>query len=143
MKTIISHNEKETKNLGEKLIIDYPKNNIFSLSGNLGSGKTMLTQGLAKSLGIKKNITSPTFVILNSYRIKNNQRFKNLIHIDAYRLKNKKDLENIAWFDLIKQTDNIIIVEWGEKIKKYLPKSTVNIKFKIQNNNDRKIIISS
>lgn len=141
MKTIISHSEAETKNLGKKLIIAYPKNNVFSLSGNLGSGKTMLTQGLAKSLGIRKNVTSPTFVILNSYKIQKNKKLKNLIHIDAYRLKNKKDLENIGWFDLIKQTDSIIIVEWGEKIKKYLPSQTLNINFKIQSNENRKITI--
>ncbi len=141
MKTIISYNEAETKSIGSTLISDYPNNNIFSLSGNLGSGKTMLTQGLAKSLGIKKNVTSPTFVILNSYKIQKNKKLKNLVHIDAYRLKNKKDLENIGWFDLIKQTDTIIIVEWGEKIKKYLPLQTLNINFKIQSNESRKITI--
>ena len=142
METIISQNEKQTKEIGKSLLNQYPNTKIFSLSGNLGSGKTILTKGLAESLNIKRNITSPTFIILNIYKIKNNNIFKNLIHIDAYRLKNKKDLENIGFFDFIKQNDSIIIIEWGNKIKKYLPKQTLNIKFTILENNQRKIIIS-
>ncbi len=141
MKTIISQNEKQTKEIGKSLIKKYPNKKIFSLSGNLGSGKTILTKGLAESLNIKRNITSPTFIILNNYKIKNN-KFTNLIHIDAYRLKNKKDLENIGFFDLIKQNDSIMVIEWGNKIKKYLPKQTLNIKFTILKNNYRKLIIS-
>ena len=142
MKTIISKNEKQTKEIGKSLLDKYPNTRIFSLSGNLGSGKTILSKGLAKGLNIKRNISSPTFVILNIYEIKKNNVFKNFIHIDAYRLKNKKDLENIGFFDFIKQDDSIIIIEWGNKIKKYLPKQTVNIKLTILKNEQRKIIIS-
>lgn len=142
MKKIISKNEDKTISVGIALGKKCTGGEIFSLSGNLGSGKTILSKGIARGLGIKKHITSPTFIILNIYKTKSYpKKIKKLIHIDAYRLESKKDLENIGFFDFIKEKDNIIIIEWGEKIKKYLPIRTKKIKLLSLKNGNKKIII--
>ncbi|MDD3711320.1 MAG: tRNA (adenosine(37)-N6)-threonylcarbamoyltransferase complex ATPase subunit type 1 TsaE [Patescibacteria group bacterium] len=142
MMNLISNNEKETRAIGRALGESCQGGEIFCLSGELGSGKTTLSKGIAQGLKIKKNITSPTFIILNSYTIPKNSKIKKLIHIDAYRLKNTIELEGLGFFDLIKETNNIIIIEWGEKIKKYLPAKKITITIKNINSNKRKIIIS-
>ncbi len=139
--TILSTSAQETYNLGLVLGKKCKQKKIFALFGDLGAGKTMLSKGLAKGLNIKREITSPTFIIYKNYKIKNNKDIKNLIHIDAYRLNTKRDLENIGFFDLIGQKDNIIIIEWADKIKRYLPPKTKIIKIKHLDKDKRKIII--
>ncbi len=141
MKTVLSCSEKETKEIGVSLGRACLGGEVFCLSGDLGAGKTSLSQGVARGLGIKKIVSSPTFIILNSYKIKNSPKIKFLIHIDAYRLKNTKELEGIGFFDIIKDKKNITIIEWGEKIKKHLPREIIKIKIKILKNSKRKITI--
>lgn len=142
MKTIITNNEAQTRALGISLGGKCQGGEFFCLSGDLGAGKTALSKGIAEGLGVKKNITSPTFIISNIYKIKNNKNIKTLTHIDAYRLQNTRDLENIGFFDLIKDKTNVTVVEWGEKIKKYLPKRHTKVEIKSLSENERKIIIS-
>jgi len=96
----------KTKQSGAKLV---------TLSGDLGAGKTTLTKELAKILGIKKEIVSPTFVIMKKYETKH-KNFKYLIHIDAYRLKNGGELSNLDWQEIISNKDNLVIIEWPEII---------------------------
>jgi tRNA threonylcarbamoyladenosine biosynthesis protein TsaE len=123
---ISTKSDKETKKLGEFLAGWFIKNNkstILSLSGDLGAGKTVFIKGLAKGLGIKKTILSPSFVLLRSY--KGNSGWQ-LDHIDAYRLLPKD--AKIFDFNKIKQPKTIIAVEWPEKISKALPKSLFKIK---------------
>jgi len=97
------------------------KAKVIALSGELGSGKTTLTQELGRILGIENNIISPTFVIMKIYNIDSNSiyysSFKKLIHIDAYRLESFSELLKIGWQELIEDKDNLIIVEWPEKVK--------------------------
>lgn len=88
---------------------------IVTFSGDLGAGKTTLTKEIAKILGVKKEIVSPTFVIMKRYEIKN-KNFKNLIHIDAYRLKNGTELAVLGWEEMSQNKDNLIIIEWPEMI---------------------------
>src|SRR3989338_6151407 len=136
---------------------------IISLEGELGSGKTTFTQGFAKGLGIKENPRSPTFVIMRIYPITTNPstpspfvRAKgkkyspppyegggwgrlNFIHIDAYRLKSK-DFKVLNWRDFIKDKNNIILVEWGNKIKNILPKGSLRIIFKHIEHSHKRLI---
>ncbi len=101
---------------------------VVALSGELGSGKTTFTQGFAKALGIKERITSPTFVLLKRFKI-DDLRFKNFVHIDAYRFENPKEILDLGWKNMINQPENIIFVEWAEKIKKILPSNCFWVKF--------------
>ena len=97
-------NKKKTKN-----------STIITMQGELGVGKTTLTQELAKLLGVREKLVSPTFVIMKKYKT-SHDKFKRLIHIDAYRLNNNQELFNLGWQELVNDRNNLIIVEWPERI---------------------------
>ena len=102
---------------------------IIAFYGNLGAGKTTLTKELAQELGIKQNLISPTFVIMKSYDIKKKNKFKKLIHIDAYRLDSHHELLKIGWEDIINDKNNLIIIEWPEKVIECIPNN--HLKFEL------------
>ena len=87
------------------------------LSGDLGAGKTSLVKGIAKGLGIKHEITSPTFTLLNIYEVKSlKSKVKSLVHIDTYRLKDENELLEIGVEDYLGEPNTVCIIEWPEKI---------------------------
>ncbi len=108
---------------------------IVGLYGDLGAGKTHFVKAVAKELGVKTKVNSPTFVIMKRYKLKN----KNLIHIDAYRLKNEKEILNLGWKEMIGNPENIIFLEWPENIKKALPKKYFKVKIKHLEGEEREI----
>jgi len=135
---IITQSDQETRKAGETLgeeILKEKKGLIVGLEGELGSGKTTFIQGLAKGLGIKDKITSPTFVIFKKYQIDK----KNFYHVDCYRLKNGKDLIDLGFEEILKSKENIILIEWAEKVKEILPKETLWIRFKYLDKDKRGI----
>lgn len=135
----ISNSEKETFTIAKMIARKAQGGDIFALWGDLGSGKTTFSQGFAKALGVNKNITSPTFVILKRYPLKFKADF--LIHADCYRLSNENDIEAIGLEEYFVQKNVIILIEWPEKIQKYLPKRTKNIHFQYLNESKRKITL--
>lgn len=102
---------------------------VFALQGELGSGKTTFVQALAKALGIKEKITSPTFLLIKTYQLKN-LKLKNFVHIDCYRLTLPKELEHLGFRKILRDKNTILIVEWADRVRKLLPRNTVWIKFK-------------
>lgn len=133
----------ELKNIAVN-ILDELKNKksnnstILGLSGELGSGKTTLTQNIANILGVKEKVISPTFVILKKYKTKD-EKFKNLIHIDAYRLESSKELINLGWNDIIEDENNLIIVEWPENVSDCLNNNISRIFLNHKDNQTRTI----
>ncbi len=124
----ISKNIKETQDIAGfflDTILKSKKNRtgavVVALSGDLGAGKTAFTQTLAKHLGVKNKITSPTFVILKKYPIKKSKDHKFLFHIDAYRLKSERELLYLGWEELISNQDNLILIEWPEIVESIIP----------------------
>jgi len=103
---------------------------VISLEGNLGSGKTEFLKGIAQATKMKTKIFSPTFVIMKRFSI-NHKFIKFLWHLDCYRLKNINDLQELGFTDIINNPQNIVFIEWGDKIKKALPKNHLTIKFQI------------
>jgi tRNA threonylcarbamoyladenosine biosynthesis protein TsaE len=93
---------------------------IITLSGELGAGKTTFTQALARELGIIENVSSPTFVIEKIYLL-TGQRWRRLIHIDAYRLRFAKELVVLGWDELLKDPEDLIVLEWPEKVPELIP----------------------
>ena len=99
---------------------------VIALHGDLGSGKTTLTQEIAKLLEVKESVISPTFVIMKSYKIKD-ETWKNLVHIDAYRLEKSTELHNLGWQELMADKNNLIIMEWPEQVPECIPEHTCHI----------------
>lgn len=125
---------------------------LIFLSGNLGSGKTTFTQKAAKHLGVKEKVLSPTFVFMHEHRILESgignkelgkKRFKKLIHVDAYRIDTKRDLEAIGLKQYIKNPENMVVIEWAEKIAHWLPKPDIVLYFKHHSLRKREVRIMS
>ena len=131
---IVTESAKETKKIAillSEAIKDQPLSNrafIIALEGDLGSGKTTFIQGLAQGLKVRENILSPTFVIQKDFSLEL-KNFKNFYHIDAYRLKNPEELLELGFKDLVGNPENIVVIEWANKVKKILPKEILRIKF--------------
>src|SRR3989344_6041888 len=102
------------------------KATVVALQGELGSGKTYFVQNFGKVLGVKEHITSPTFVLMNIYNI-DLRGFKRLIHIDAYRFEKEEELLVLGWEKLIENPDNIIFLEWPERVEGLIPKEAKRI----------------
>lgn len=135
----ITTSDQETRNFAKKYAKGLKGGEIIALLGDLGSGKTTFVQGLAKGLGVKERITSPTFVILNLHQA---DKGLSLAHFDLYRLNNEADLEGIGATDYLGKKDIISVIEWSEKAKKILPPSTIWINFEHIDENRRKIEFS-
>lgn len=116
---------------------------VLALEGELGGGKTTFVQGLAKTLGIKRRITSPSFVIMRRFdiRILGNYDIKNLYHIDCYRLDKPKELVDLGFKEIIKNPKNLVAIEWADKVKSLIPKSAVWVGFEWMGEEERKMII--
>lgn len=116
LKVIKTSSEDETIELGFKIGKNCKGGEIIALVGDLGSGKTNFVKGLGKGLGIiNRVITSPTFVICQSYT---SGRLP-LFHLDLYRLSDFQEVEDIGWYDFV-SSKGVIVIEWAEKIKDYI-----------------------
>lgn len=140
MPTYHTQSNTETLNLGQKIAQELKGGEILALSGNLGSGKTVLARGLAQGLQIKKPITSPTFVLMKIYSVKNHPTIKNLLHLDTYRLNSFKDLKDLNLTDYLGRKDSVCLIEWPEKIAEQLPTNTWWIKFETPAADDQRVI---
>lgn len=120
MTKFISHSEKETKLFAQNLAKEVTSG-VIALTGQLGAGKTTFVQGFAKGLGIKEKIISPTFVLIRQHQIPNTNKI--LYHIDLYRLESKKDFQQLGLGDLLSDLNNLVVIEWAEKVKGLLPKT--------------------
>jgi tRNA threonylcarbamoyladenosine biosynthesis protein TsaE len=124
--TRISKSTKDTAKIAKDFIVEFFKIKskqafVVGLYGDLGTGKTTFVRNIAKILNVKRKVNSPTFVIMKKYPIKlKNYRF--LFHIDAYRLKNAKEIETLGWEDIVSDPENLIFIEWPEKVLKVMPK---------------------
>ena len=129
-KTYISKSPRETKDIAKKILRDNTDLKFILLKGEVGSGKTVFVKGIAEELGIKDEITSPTFGIKKIY--------DGLIHYDLYLSEGKVDLENIIDEDL---EDNIVIVEWANKLPKKMIRNSFVVEIRILSEFTRQIIV--
>ncbi len=139
---------QETKKIGRELAKRLVKKRkegalVLSLEGDLGGGKTTFLQGFAKGLGIKEKVLSPTFIIVRKFKIpeQKNRQFNYFFHFDCYRIKEEEEVLSLGFKDYISNPENIIAVEWGDRIKNILPKDVIRLKFIFIDNETRKIII--
>ena len=119
------------RKIGEK--VECPA--LFELVGDVGAGKTTFVRGLAKGLGVKKDVTSPSFTVSKTYAIRGGG---NLVHYDFYRLgelgiMTDDFLENL-------EGENVVVVEWGEGVKDFLPKKRERIQIFCRDNGGREVL---
>ncbi len=135
---LISNNIEETINLGRIIGEGLNKGNIIALIGELGSGKTCITRGIARGMGISEefHITSPTFTLINEYpgRIP-------LYHLDVYRLSGSGDLEDLGYEEYF-YGKGAIVIEWADKIKNIIPPDSIFVYLKYLGEKKREIKIS-
>ena len=126
-----SQSVDDTYYLARKFAQSISKGNVIALIGNLGTGKTTFTKGLAKALGILENVGSPTFKLVSEYVGTDSV----LYHIDAYRLEGSKDFLNIGGEEYLTTEDGITVIEWADIIGDILDNDVIQVKFaRIQNN---------
>ncbi len=134
---IFAKNEEETKKIG--LVIGENLNSpiVIYLTGDLGTGKTYISKGIAEGLKIKEDITSPTFTLINEYK---NDKY-HLYHLDLYRLNSLSSVLDLGIEDFVSENDSVTIIEWYEKLENYkLSKNFIEIKI-FYNENGRDFII--
>jgi len=149
MKKFLTKSPAETKKLAAKIVKHLKGGTVLGLIGDLGSGKTVFVQGLAKALGVKKTVNSPTFVIMKIYDIRESRianrdsriTIRQLIHVDAYRINNYQELLDIGLGEYLNKKDNLVVIEWADRVSEI--KKSPNyweIKFSIGKNDKTRII---
>jgi len=128
---IDTHNLADTHRLGGGLGPNLKGDETFALISPLGGGKTSFTQGLAKGIGATARVTSPTFVLEKIYTGKKVV----LHHFDMYRIE-PSEIESVGLLEILGEA--VVVVEWADKIKGYLPDDTIWITIKIGKKNERR-----
>jgi tRNA threonylcarbamoyladenosine biosynthesis protein TsaE len=144
---LISHSIKETHriaaNLAKKIVKRGARKGacVVALEGELGVGKTTFTQGFVRSLNIKQKVKSPTFLLMRSY-ILPTPKFKLLYHIDCYRINSYKELVPLDIRGILKDPDNLVLIEWAERIKSIIPKDRILVHIDHIDSKTRKLTIN-
>ena len=133
----ITQNPEETIQLGEHFATFVEKGDVFAFVGELASGKTTFIKGILKGLNFEKPVTSPTFTLVNEYDAK----FP-VIHIDCYREDEQERWIKLGMNDYMDE-ENVVIIEWADKMKSLLPVDTIQIQFSHKSINSREIFLST
>lgn len=131
----LTSSPEETVELGKKIGSQLRGGDIIAFRGGLGAGKTTMTRGIALGMGLKDEVSSPTFALVNEYRGK-----LSLCHFDMYRVTGALDLESTGFFDYLSD-DCVIAVEWSENIADELPDGCIIIEFSEVKGDTREITL--
>ena len=131
----ITHSPEETEALGARLAGALESGAVVAFTGDLGAGKTAFVRGLARGLGIRDRVTSPTFTIVNEYE---GGRLP-LFHFDLYRLGCADELFDIGWEDYLAR-GGVCAVEWSERMEELLEPGTIRVDLRRGEDEDRRVI---
>ena len=122
---VVCNSVQETKIFASRLSKNFQKGQVIALNGDLGSGKTTFSQGIAEGLGIEQHVGSPTFKLVSEY----DGKVLRLYHVDCYRLNNAEDFLNLGGENLLLPDNGITLIEWATIIQELLPKDVIEIVF--------------
>jgi tRNA threonylcarbamoyladenosine biosynthesis protein TsaE len=125
---------QETEALGEQIATSLKGGEILALFGGMGMGKTALTRGIARGLGISSGVSSPTFALVHEYRGR-----LTVYHFDMYRVTSWDDLASTGFFDYL-DTGAVLVVEWSENIENALPPEAIRISLKRGETDNERVI---
>ncbi len=115
---IVSRSEEQTRAVGERIGRLLAGGDVVALEGELGAGKTCLTQGIARGLGLpERDVVSPTYTLIHEIRAKSagaREEGVRLFHVDLYRIGDSDDLENTGFFEAF-DSDAVTVVEWADR----------------------------
>ncbi len=137
--TFTTYSAAETRACGERLASLLQPPIVLALHGDLGAGKTTLTQGIAHGLGIRQRVTSPTFTLVNEYTLANARR---LVHIDGYRLS-PGEAETIGLDEILYDERAIVIIEWAERVAEWLPVDHLEARISALDGDKRKVVVTA
>lgn len=137
MFTVETASPEKTAALAERIGSICPMGAVFGLSGDLGAGKTLFVQGLARGLGFLGEVTSPTFNLMNIYEGK-----KRLSHFDVYRLACAEELESIGFYEYADDPKGVVVVEWFDKFSEEMPEDYVRVVIARASENRRRLHFS-
>jgi len=138
--TFISGSIEETREIAAKLVARLEKGTTICLYGDLASGKTTFSQGIANYFGIPR-LVSPTFIIMRQYEMSSHPEIKTLHHLDLYRMENVSDIKAFDIEEIWSDPSNLVLIEWPEKFSDILPKKRFDVFFKTTDDNEREIKI--
>lgn len=141
MKKIVTTSPKETAAVAKELAARLRGGEVVALYGNLGAGKTTFAQALAKALGVKKRVQSPTFILMQEYRLTKRGPLKMFLHVDAYR-GDAAQASMIGLTEYLGRPDTVVLVEWAERIQELLPKKTITVRMEHRGGDRRTISVS-
>ena len=136
--TVYTHSASKTISLGKKIGRLLKGGDIIAFKGGMGMGKTTITHGIAMGMGLRDDVSSPTFALVNEY---SGDGALTLYHFDMYRISGADELESIGFYDYLSD-DCAAVIEWSENIADELPPDAIIIQIEKTGENDRKITIS-
>lgn len=119
----VTGSPEETAEIAGAIAKKLPPGTVICLNGDLGAGKTLFVQNLARALGIKGEVTSPTFNLMNIY----NDGQMPVVHFDLYRLESAAELEDIGFYEYADVPDGLAVIEWADKFPDELPADRLQI----------------
>ena len=126
---------EKTAMLATKIADIIKPGTVICLNGDLGAGKTLFVQNLARALGVGGDVTSPTFNLMNIYEGK-----MKIFHFDLYRLEQEYELEEIGFYDYVEEPDGLVLIEWAEKFVDCLPDNYISLEIQRTEREDQRII---
>ena len=135
-KRVYTSSEEETEACGAELATALSPGSVVALYGDLGAGKTAFVRGLARGLGIRESVSSPTFTIVNEY-----PGSVPLFHFDMYRLRDERELFDIGWEDYLDR-EGVCALEWSERVEGAIGPEAVRVTLRRVDDTHREILIS-
>jgi tRNA threonylcarbamoyladenosine biosynthesis protein TsaE len=133
---LVSTSPEQTRGIGERLGRLLRPGDVVLLNGDLGAGKTTLTQGIAAGFGVSEYVQSPTFTLVAEHEGASGRR---LYHLDLYRLQDAADLESFGYEQYIDPVDGVSVIEWPERAGTWLPDAYLLIDFAIAGPSERRL----